>query len=38
MRKLKLLKKKLKTLRTQYGHSIVAEVEEDRKALKHAQI
>lgn len=36
--KLKLLKKKLKTLRTQYSHSIVAEAEEDKKALKQAQI
>lgn len=38
VRKLKLLKKKLKTLRNQYGHSVVAEAEEDRKVLKHAQI
>ncbi|XP_070013535.1 uncharacterized protein [Nicotiana sylvestris] len=38
VKKLKLLKKKLKVLKSQYSHDIVREAEEDRKFLKQRQL
>jgi len=38
VKKLKLLKKKLKVLKSYYSHDIVREAEEDRKLLKQSQL